>query len=49
MRAQNEEMLTIGTIETNLYQIELKKVNGVEVSTLSHTLINGDTMELWHK
>ena len=49
VRAQSVEMLAMGSMEANLYQLELKKVNGAEVSTLAHTSANGDAMELWHK
>ena len=37
------------SMEANLYQLELKKVNRAEVSTLAYTTANGDAMELWHK
>ena len=49
VRAQSGKMLAMGSMEANLYQLELKKVNGAEVSTLAHTSANGDAMELWHK
>ena len=49
VRAQSGEMLAIGSVEANLYQLELKKVNRAEVSTLAHTSANRDAMELWHK
>ena len=49
VRAQSGEMLAMDSMEANLYQVELKKVNGVEVSTLADTSTNGDAMVLWHK
>ena len=41
VRAQSGEMLAMGSIEANLYQLEMKKVNGAEGSTLTHTIANG--------
>ena len=49
VRAQSGEMLAMGSMEANLYQLELKKVNGAKVSTLAHTSANGEALELWHK
>ena len=49
VRAQSGEKLAMSSLEANLYQLELMKVNGAEVSTLAHTSANGDAMELWHK
>ena len=38
--AQSREVLAMGSMEANLYQLELKKVNGAKVSTLAHTSVN---------
>ena len=44
---QEGEMLAMASLEDNLYQMQLKKVNGAEVNTLAHT--SDHNMELWHK
>ena len=45
VRAQSGEMLAMASMEANLYHLQLKKVNRVELSTLTHTSTNGDAME----
>ena len=40
VRAQNGEMLAMDSMEGNLYQIELMKVNGAKIWTLAHTSTN---------
>ena len=48
--AQSGEMLAMDSMEANLYQFELKKVNGAKVSTFAHTLANGDSeVSKWDK
>ena len=46
---QEGDMLAMAPMEANLYQMELKKVNGAEVSTLAHTSAKHHSLELWHK
>ena len=43
---QEGEVLAMASLEANLYQMELKKVHGAEVSTLAHTSAMKDTTEL---
>lgn len=43
------ELLAKASLESNLYQLELKMVKECEVSTLAHTSENDGSMELWHK
>src|SRR6476646_2983791 len=39
--ARDGEMLALTRMEANLYHLELKGVNGAEVSSLAHTSANG--------
>ena len=49
VKAQDGKVLVMTSMEANLYQVELKNVNGAEVRSLALTSANGDALELWHK
>lgn len=46
VRAQDGQLLAMASMEANLYQMEMKKVNETNLDTLAYTLAHAHMIEL---
>ena len=49
VRASNDKMLAVASLESNLYQLETKVMHGAKTSYLAHSEANSHHLEFWHK
>ena len=49
VRANNNDILGVASLESNLYPLDTNVVNGAEMSFLAHSDGNLHSLKLWHK